>query len=198
MRPNTATVSAKPPKATLTRSAALLIDLQQDFLDEESGRMPVNAQAAIAVIETANAILAKELLACAVPILVVNQFDPRDRIANLFRRGAALAGARGADIDPRIRSPRGIKIVAKNKPSAFTNPELDSYLRAEEVGELYVMGVFAEGCVRSTVLDAGRRGYRVHVIADAIATDAQWKKRFALWAMTRAGADITTSKLCAG
>jgi nicotinamidase-related amidase len=58
-----------------------------------------------------------------------------------------------------------------------------------------VLGVFAEGCVRSTVVEAVKRGYTVHVIANAVASNAAWKKRFALWAMKRAGADIMSSVL---
>lgn len=63
-------------------------------------------------------------------------------------------------------------------------------MRAENITDLYVMGVFAEGCVRATVIDARHRGYAVHVLANAVASNASWKKRFGLWAMNRAGAVI--------
>ena|ERR1039457_1605508 len=99
----------------------------------------------------------------------------------------------GANLDSRIRNTGQTKTIVKASPSAFRNPELDRYLQAEGITVLYIMGVFAEGCVRSTVLDAIRRGYSVQVIADAVATNATWKKRFALWAMKRAGASIMPS-----
>ena len=177
----------------MTRSAVLLMDLQHDFLGAEGSRMPVESESVAAVIGAANAILGKEVLVQALPILVVNQFPVTDRIANFFRKGAAVAGTPGADLDTRIRNAGSAKVIVKTSPSAFTSPELDRYLQAEGIHELYVMGVFAEGCVRSTVLDARHRGYGVHVIADAVATNASWKKRFALWAMKRAGADIMPS-----
>lgn len=177
----------------MTRQATLLMDLQRDFLGAEASRMPVQADAIPALLRTANAILAKTVLPDALPILVVNEFPASDRIANIFRHGAAVAGTPGARLDPRIVADRSVKVLAKARPSAFSNPELERLLRAEGVTDLFVMGVFAEGCVRSTVLDAKRRGYGVHVIADAVASNAGWKKQFALWAMKRAGARIVAS-----
>ncbi|HYC42111.1 MAG TPA: cysteine hydrolase [Noviherbaspirillum sp.] len=177
----------------MTRNAVLLMDLQHDFLGAEGSCMPVEPDSIAPVIDTANAILQKEILKDALPVLVVNQFPESDRIGNFFRRGAAVAGTRGAGLDSRVRCDASVKVIAKASASAFTNPELDRYLRAENITDLYVMGVFAEGCVRGTVLDARRHGYAVHVLADAVASNASWKKRFGLWAMKRAGADILPS-----
>lgn len=182
---------------TLPNSAVLLMDLQKDFLDVEEGRMPVDRQGAQAVLDTANEVLSKRVLAEALPILVMNQFPAAQRIANFFRKGAAIAGSAGSELDGRLESHGQTKVVAKASPSAFSNPELQQYLRAQDVQELYVLGVFAEGCVRSTVLDAMKLGYAVHVIADAVATNASWKKRFALWSMKRAGAGIIPTLLAA-
>lgn len=177
----------------MARSAVLLMDLQRDFLGAVGSRMPVQSEGAIAVISAANAVLNHEVLPQALPILVLNQFPATDRIANFFRKGAAIAGTPGASLDPRILTHGSVKVVTKASASAFSNPDLDRFLQAEQVTDLYVMGVFAEGCVRSTVLDARRRGYGVHVIASAVASNASWKKQFALWAMRRAGADIMQS-----
>jgi len=61
-----------------------------------------------------------------------------------------------------------------------------------------VLGVFAEGCVRSTVLDALKRGFGVVVSDRGVATNAAWKKRFALWAMSRAGAAVVPDFVATG
>jgi nicotinamidase-related amidase len=63
------------------------------------------------------------------------------------------------------------------------------------VEKLYVSGVFAEGCVRSTLVDAIERGYVVNVIADAVASNASWKRRVAPWSMRRSGADFVREPL---
>lgn len=180
---------------TITRTAVLLMDLQTDFLGGEGARMPVDAAGAAEVIKTANAILAGEVLPSSLPIIIVNQFPCSDSIGNFFRRHAAVIGTPGAELDGRIEGAADIKTFAKSKPSAFSNPELEVFLKADNVTELYVMGVFAEGCVRSTVVDARKLGYNVVVPIDAVATNASWKKRFGLWAMKRAGATLVPSLL---
>ena len=174
----------------MNQTAVLLMDLQRDFLGSEGSRLPVDVEGAASILRTANAILAKRALESAIPLLIVNQFPASARVGNFFRKGAAIAGTPGAELDPRVCPTGSVKLISKSCPSAFSNPELQSYLQAQGVKELYVVGVFAEGCVRATVLDARRRGYKVNVIADAVASNARWKKRFALWAMSRSGANI--------
>jgi nicotinamidase-related amidase len=174
-------------------SAVLLVDLQRDFLDRGAGRMPVDASGGQAVLRVANDVLAKRSLADALPILVVNQFPASARIANFFRKSAAIAGSAGAELDERLQRSGSENLITKASPSAFSNPELEALLRAQGVKDLYVLGVFAEGCVRATAVDAVQRGYRVHVIEDAVASNAAWKKAFALWAMARAGVEILSS-----
>jgi nicotinamidase-related amidase len=177
----------------MPESAVLLMDLQRDFLDREEGRMPVDERGAKAALRVANAVLSKRILANALPILVMNQFPATARVANFFRNGAAVSGTAGAELDPRLEHSGLEVVITKASPNAFSNPELERYLHAHGIREIYVLGVFAEGCVRASVVEAVKLGYTVIVIADAVATNAAWKKTFALWAMARAGATILSS-----
>ncbi len=54
--------------------------------------------------------------------------------------------------------------------SAFeaTSKNLDEYLREKGVTELYVVGIATEFCVKASVLDAIKLGYKTYVITDAI------------------------------
>lgn len=160
--------------------------------------MPVSESGAKAVLRVANDVLSQRTLVGALPILVMNQFPSTARLANFFRQGAAITGSAGAKLDGRLERSGSEQIFTKAHPSAFSNPELDFYLRANGVQELYVLGVFAEGCVRSTAVAAVKHGYTVHVIADAVASNAAWKKAFALWAMARAGAEILPNIVSSG
>lgn len=182
----------------MPQAAVLLMDLQRDFLDTQRGRMPVDRPGAEAVLLAANEVMSRRVLPDALPVLIVNQFPKSDRMGNFFRKGAAVAGSAGAEIDDRVQGAKDAKAFAKGSPSAFSNPQLDNFLQANHVHTLYVLGVFAEGCVRSTVLDALKRGYRVVVDEDAVASNATWKKRFALWSMKRAGARVTRGLAAAG
>jgi len=174
----------------MPKIAVLLMDLQKDFLDTEKGRMAVERDGAESVLKMANQVLAKTILADALPILVVNQFSPTAHLANFFRKGAAIIGTPGVELDRRLFNTDAVKVIAKSSTSAFSNPELDRVLLEFGVQELYVLGVYAEGCVCATVIDAIELGFTVHVLADGIASNTTWKKRFALWTMKRAGADI--------
>src|SRR5262245_7580570 len=89
-------------RTTMNHSAVLLMDLQHDFLGAKGSRMPVQPEGAAIIIETANAILSKQRLTTALPILVLNQFPSTDRIGNFFRNGAAITGTPGANFDSRI------------------------------------------------------------------------------------------------
>ena len=85
----------------MTRSAVLLMDLQHDFLGAEGSRMPVDAEGAAEIIDTANAILKKEVLAQAIPILIVNRFPAKERIAKFALWAMKRAGA---SIMPSVHS----------------------------------------------------------------------------------------------
>lgn len=175
-------------KILIPNAAVLLIDLQTDFLDWEQGLMPVDRMGSEEVIKIANEVLIKNLLPEALSVFIVSKFPPSARFANFFRKNAAIAGTPGANIDERVLKPESSAVFEKSKLSAFSNPEVADYLKNRGVKDVYVLGVFAEGCVRSTVLDAIKIGFNVCVIENAVATNAPWKKQFALWVMNRAGA----------
>jgi len=179
----------------MTQSATLLMDLQADFLASSGARMPVDEQDAARVIATANAVLAGNVLSGSLPIIVVNAFPRAAWLANIFRHGAAIAGTPGAMLDARVRVKPGIKVFSKRSPSAFSNPDLEPYLKANAVTTLYVFGVFAEACVRATAVDGRRHSYAVVVPLDAIGTNSETKRRFAQWAMRRAGVELVPSFL---
>jgi nicotinamidase-related amidase len=126
------------------------------------------------------------------PVFIANQFSPSDWVGNFFRNQSAIRGSAGAALDSRIATD-GWPVFTKEKADAFSNPELVSYLGAQETTHLVIAGVFAEGCVRATATGAVRRGYHVTVVSDGVESDTEWKKRFGLWSIRRSGAQILTS-----
>jgi nicotinamidase-related amidase len=174
-------------------SAILLMDLQVDFLDTGKGRMPVSEEGAANVIAAANAVLSASVLPSAYPVAVINRFPRAQVIANFFRKGAAVEGTDGVLFDPRVRVPATVAVFAKSRPNAFSNPDLHSYLQDKSVSRLYIVGVFAEGCVRATAIQARSLGYEVVVPLDAIASNAAWKLRFAGWSMRNHGVRISNT-----
>lgn len=62
------------------------------------------------------------------------------------------------------------KVFVKYKGDAFSNPELDTFLKGHEIQCIEVIGVDGGGCVALTALGAVRHGYKVIVNEPAIGT----------------------------
>ena len=178
---------AKP--RTKEKRALLLIDFQRDFLTDR-GRMPVAASQVQPVIDAANRAAARARAEGVEVVAIGNEFLRRDWVGNLLRRFAALACSDGARWDERV--PReGARYFAKWRGSAFCNPELDRFLRSENVGELDLAGLYAGACVSATARDALKRGYRVAVLADAVADRSDAARSRALRRLERHGVSVT-------
>ena len=103
----------------------------------------------------------------------------------------------GAEFHPRLADDPRIRVVSKGLGdedcySAFDGTGLADELREQGVTEVWVGGLATDYCVKNTVLDALRRGFRVRAVEDAMRAvnlrpgdDAR-----ALEEMRRAGAEI--------
>lgn len=55
----------------------------------------------------------------------------------------------------------------KTDYSAFTNPDLEKYLRAQKIDTLIISGISAHLCVKHTIKDAVAKGFNIIVAIDA-------------------------------
>jgi nicotinamidase-related amidase len=172
-------------------TALVVMDMQRDFL-EDAGRMPVSRDQVSGVIVANNRLIDFASRSGLPVIYVVNAFAPSD-IANLFRRGAAVAGTPGAALDSRLHV-IGDWRIAKTEGSAFGNPQMDALLQRLQVGRLIITGVYAGGCVSDTVRAALQRGYAVTVVRDAVADAGPGQVDGACDALRRQGATVTDSQ----
>lgn len=173
----------------MINTALLLLDLQRDFL-EADGRLTVGKENAEPVIQSANRLLSHAQSAGWKLVFVKNEFRKRDWIGNFFRNHAAIEGAAGAQIDPRVAVPATAPIFVKSRPDAFTNPGLEKMLRDASIRRLIVLGVMTEACVCATVKGAIRRGFEVTVVSDGVASMEAASKQSGLKKMQCAGAGI--------
>jgi nicotinamidase-related amidase len=174
------------------------MDLQVDFLNVDKGRMPVEEKGAARVIAAARSVLLYNAVPDAIIVAIVNAFPRSQRIANFFRHNAAVEGTAGAELDKRIALPAGTPVFTKACANAFSNPALHEYLQSRATTRLCIVGVFAEGCVRSTAIAARGLGYDVCVPLEAIATNAHWKLWLARHSMRSHGISLPTrlSEVC--
>ncbi len=171
-------------------TALFLIDLQNDFLSD-TGRMPVGAANAEKVIAAANRLIDFNRKRHWLIIDVLSQFKKSDIIGNFLRKNAAIEGSEGCEMDPRIIS-HDASCFPKSKSSAFSNPYLVAYLQHREIQRITLCGVYAEGCVRATALDARRAGLDVTLISDGVASDRTSKYGWAISHLQKRGIHIMT------
>ena len=88
-----------------------------------------------------------------------------------------VANTVGAELNPKLDAEKIDQIVLKGTGhddpgySAFdaTNISLEDYLKEQNVGSLYVVGLATDYCVRASALDACKLGIHTYVVTDAIA-----------------------------
>lgn len=68
---------------------------------------------------------------------------------------------------------------------------LGDWLRAREIGEVDVVGIATDHCVKATALDAARQGFRTTVLLDLTAGVAEETTQRALEELRAAGVELT-------
>jgi nicotinamidase-related amidase len=172
----------------LGRSALVLIDVQNDFVD---GATPIEGTAERIDVM---ARLAAMFRAAGRPIVhIVRLYVPGGSDVDLPRRAAIEAGAQvaapnthganipesilpitGGELDFELLLAGGIQHLGTNeavmfKPrwSAFYRTELDGHLRETGVTTIVLAGCNLPNCPRATLFDASERDYRAVLVTDA-------------------------------
>lgn len=191
-RPVRFDAAPEPVIADLSRSALLVIDMQNDFLSPEgwfAQTRGADTGPLAAPIPAINA-LAAAFRALGAPVIHVNwgvRPDAADLPANVVSKGSdcgarpgyadeiasgrvLVAGDWGAASDPRIDAAPGDIHVAKTRLSGFRNSPLDQVLRRQGVDTLFYTGVNLDRCVFATLMDGCFEGYDAVLVEDACAT----------------------------
>ena len=84
-----------------------------------------------------------------------------------------VQNTKGAEFHPGLRDDPRINIVSKGLGdtdcySAFDETDLAAQLREQGVKEVLVGGLATDYCVKSTVIDAIKNGFRVKALSDAM------------------------------
>jgi nicotinamidase-related amidase len=148
-------------------SILLLVDLQERLLPIVEGRA-----ALVAKIAT----LARGAALLAVPTLVSEQYPQ----------------GLGRTVAPVLEAAPGAAVFAKTSFSCGADGAIVSALRRLDRGSVVLAGVEAHVCVLQTALDLLARGWRVHVVADAVGTRDPRNLAVGRQRAARAGATITS------
>lgn len=154
------------------RRALIVVDVQNDFCP--GGALAV--ERGDEVVAPLNKLI-EEFLERGEPV-----FKSRDWHPEKTKHFAAYGGTwpvhcvqntKGAEFHPQLIDDMHIRVVSKGLGdtdcySAFDETDLALQLRRLGVEELWVGGLATDYCVKSTVLDGLREGFRVKALADAM------------------------------
>lgn len=112
-----------------------------------------------------------------IPIVATEQYPK-----GLGRTNLEVAEAAGTDFIP------------KTTFDCFGEPAIVKAVEAHAPKTLILAGIEAHVCILQTALDALERGYRVHVLADAVSSRASWMADNGLARMASAGVVVSNTE----
>jgi len=175
-------------EAGLENSALLVIDVQRDYTADDA-KKPFHD--ALRLIAEANRLIARADAEGWRVVFIRNEVA--DDVAHrMLTGGTTVEGTVGAEMDARLARPPGVREFRKSRGDAFSNDELDAYLRQERVGTVVISGLDAARCVKATTGGALNRGYRVIVAENAIATESGTRLEDLLQDYREMGASTST------
>ena len=141
------------------KTALIVIDLQAGIVGLST------AQPAEAVIQQA-AVLADAFRRHGLPVVLVNVDGGAPGRTEQPRRGERPAG--WAELVPELRQQPSDHTVTKRTWGAFTNTDLDEYLKGRGVSQVVIVGIATSAGVESTARQAHEHGFNVTLAVDAM------------------------------
>ena len=155
---------------TNTKQALLVVDVQNDFCPGGTLAVPHGDE----VIEPLNKLI-DSFLQRGDPVYLSRDWHP-PKTKHFADYGGTwpvhcVQGTRGAEFHPELSQDPRVEVVSKglgdeDSYSAFDGTTLAEDLRRQNVEEVWVGGLATDYCVKNTVLDALREGFRVRALAD--------------------------------
>jgi nicotinamidase/pyrazinamidase len=154
------------------KRALIVVDVQNDFCP--GGSLAV--ERGDEVVAPLNRLI-EEFLSRDEPVYKSRDWHPADTKHFEAYGGTwpvhCVQGTRGAEFHPDLSADPRARVVSKglgdeDNYSAFDGTTLAEDLRREGVTEVWVGGLATDYCVKNTVLDALRAGFRVRALSDAM------------------------------
>ena len=147
----------------------LIIDMLNDFF--ESGPL---AERRDELVQSINQLI-RLFRARGWPIIWVRQEFAAD-LSDAFlamrdhNKSITIAGTRGCEILSDLDYQASDFVIVKKRYSAFFGTALEELLKSLQPDVLVVTGTNTHACVRTTVIDAYQRDYRVVIAAEGVAS----------------------------
>jgi nicotinamidase-related amidase len=149
------------------QTALIVIDIQEDYTGPLAKKRYRDGDR---IVAASNALLEQARQKGMPVVYIENVID--NPLIGFLAGGVNAPGAPGTATDQRILKVAGAKSFAKNRADAFSNPELDAFLRQTQVSKVLITGLDAAYCVNATTRGALNRGYKVTLFSEGIATES--------------------------
>ncbi|MBI3951093.1 MAG: nicotinamidase [Acidobacteria bacterium] len=184
------------------KSTLLIIDVQNDFCKGGSLEVPGGDE----VVPVLNKYI-ERFSRAHLPIFASRDWHPEKTVHFKEYGGPwpphCIQGTQGAEFHPDLKLPEKTEVISSGMQydshgySAFEGvdsqaKDLAAALRAKGIDHLYVGGIATDYCVRHTVLDALKEGFKVTLLEDAIRGVDEKDSVDAIEQMVRAGAKLAT------
>ena len=188
-----------------TKSALILIDMENGFINEKSVHCIKNARATI----PSGAFAIEQARKKDIPIFFVKRQYRKDgsdventRYDSWKNGGRSMqpdsTGIASDEFPPELTPAQNDYIIVKPRWSAFFQTELDLILRRLQIRTVILAGTTTPNCVRTTCYDANSLDYNVVVLKDCCSSQTEEIQKVNMEDMERMGAKILTSKEFAG
>lgn len=161
------------PKVTFEKDVALIIvDVQNDFCPGGALAVP-QGDDVVAALNRAIQIFEEQKR----PVFFSRDWHPANHISFQEQGGPwpphCVQNSPGAAFHPELEIPNDAAILSKGTDpqqdsySAFGGTELNDLLKRRKIRTLYVGGLATDYCVKETVLDGLKLGYKVYLLEGA-------------------------------
>jgi nicotinamidase/pyrazinamidase len=155
-----------------TKQALIVVDVQNDFCPGGTLAVPHGDE----VVTPLNKLI-DEFLERGDPVYKTRDWHPPTTKHFTAYGGTwpvhCVQNTMGAEFHPALRNDSRIKVISKGMGntdgySAFEGTDLNSQLNKAGVEEVVVGGLATDYCVKNTVFDALKQGYKVKAVEDAM------------------------------
>ncbi|MBN1499786.1 MAG: cysteine hydrolase [Spirochaetes bacterium] len=154
------------------KKALMVIDVQENFLNPES-KIHINTPHAGSFLSSLNLSVSKFYKNNDLILYVVNEWT--NPVMNWATGNVSKKSGSGVGLDKRLLVVNE-NIFSKSKSNSLTNKDVLKILRDNEISEVYVAGLLAEGCVKATVKGLIKEKFNVVVIEDALGSKNEANK----------------------
>jgi nicotinamidase/pyrazinamidase len=175
--------------------ALIIVDVQRDFTKGGALEVP-KGDDVVPVLNRYIELFRK----VGAPVIASRDWHPSNHMSFKPYGGQwpphCIQNTKGAEFHPELKLPDDAIIISKaTEPdkeaySAFEGTELLTTLHEKGIKRVFIGGLATEFCVKSTVLDAVKSGFRVFLLVDAIRGISDEKVKEAIKEMQERGVEV--------